>query len=279
MISKLKPGLHCVATPIGNLEDISIRCIETLKNSDLILCEDTRVSKKLLDKYQINKKLISNHKFNEKKNLEKILDFLKQKKTVSIISDAGTPAISDPGRILINECIKNNINIYPIPGPSAVTSAVSISGFSDKYIFCGFLPEKTGEVSKLFDQLAKTKFTIVFFISPKKVKRVYKLFEKYFTDRDIVICREISKIHEEYIRSNVKNLQNISFLAKGECTVVISEGMQEKKLTDLEESVKKKIDKLISKMTIKNIVSKFSLENGISKKLIYNYCLSKKNEK
>tara|TARA_B100000131_G_scaffold318199_1_gene361618 strand:- start:2331 stop:3170 length:840 start_codon:yes stop_codon:yes gene_type:complete len=279
MISKLKPGLYCVGTPIGNLEDISIRSIETLKNSDLILCEDTRISKKLFDRYQINKNLISNHKFNEKKNLDKVIEILKQRKIISIISDAGTPGISDPGRILINECIENDINVYPVPGPSAVTSALSVSGFSDKYFFCGFLPEKKGEILKLFDRLAKTNFSIVFFISPKKIKRVFKQLELYFLDRNIVICREISKIHEEYIRSSVKNLQNINFLPKGECTVVISEGKEEKKLTVIEESVKKKIDNLISKMSVKNIVTKFNLENGIPKKIIYNYCLSKKNEK
>ena len=123
---KLKPGLYCVSTPIGNMGDFSLRAKETLKNSDLILCEDTRVSKKLLDKYAINKNLFSNHKFNEKKNIKKIIQILKNKKIISIISDAGTPAISDPGKILIQECIKNNIDIYPIPGPSAVTAAVSI---------------------------------------------------------------------------------------------------------------------------------------------------------
>ena len=141
-INKLKPGLYCVATPIGNLGDITIRAIEIIKKSELILCEDTRVSKKLLSKYNINKKLVSHHKFNEKKKLSFILKLLENDKIISMISDAGTPAISDPGRILINECIKKNINIFPIPGPSAVSAAISVSGFSDKYFFCGFLPEK-----------------------------------------------------------------------------------------------------------------------------------------
>ena len=141
-LNKLKPGLYCVATPIGNLRDITLRAIDIFKNSDLILCEDTRVSKKLLNKLNINKPLISNHKFNEKKNLYKIIELLKNNKIVSLISDAGTPAISDPGRILVNECIKKKIEIFPIPGPSSVNTAVSISGFSDNYHFCGFLPQK-----------------------------------------------------------------------------------------------------------------------------------------
>ena len=279
MINNLKPGLYCVSTPIGNMGDLSLRALETLKNSELILCEDTRVSKKLLDKYKITKKLISNHKFNEKKNIKKIMQFLMEKKIISLISDAGTPAISDPGRILVQECIKNNINIYPIPGPSAVTSAVSISGFSDKYFFCGFLPEKKGEINNLFVKLSKMNCSIVFFISPKKIKKITNILAEYFIDRDILICREMTKFYEQYIRSSIKNLSNIDFSEKGEATIVISEGKKnEIKLKELEESVKKQIDKLIHKMTIKNIVTKFNLENKIPKKLIYNYCLSKKNE-
>ena len=135
-------GLYLVSTPIGNLKDITLRAIETLKKSTYILCEDTRVSRNLLDRYEIKSRLISNHKFNESKNLNKIIDLLKSGEIISLISDAGTPSISDPGAILVNECIKNNIKIIPIPGPSAVATAVSISGFSEKFIFYGFLPEK-----------------------------------------------------------------------------------------------------------------------------------------
>ena len=134
----LKKGLYLIPTPIGNLGDITFRAIKLLENSDYILCEDTRVSKKLLDKYKINTKLISNHKFNEVKNLKKIIDLLNQDNIISMISDAGAPGISDPGAILINECLKQNIDIIPLPGPSAVTTAVSVSGFDDKYLFYGF---------------------------------------------------------------------------------------------------------------------------------------------
>ena len=140
--NKINFGLYIVSTPIGNLSDITLRAVNVLENSEYILCEDTRISKKLLDKYNIKSELISNHKFNEKKNLHKIVQILKSNSIVSLISDAGTPAISDPGKIIINECIKNNINIYPVPGPSSVTAAVSISGFSDRYFFYGFLPSK-----------------------------------------------------------------------------------------------------------------------------------------
>ena len=127
--NKIKSGLYIVSTPIGNLSDITLRAIEVLKKSDYILCEDTRVSKILLDKYDIKSKLISNHKFNEKKNLEKVIENLKNNKIVSLVSDAGTPAVSDPGKILIKECVQNRIDVFPVPGASAVSAAISISGF------------------------------------------------------------------------------------------------------------------------------------------------------
>ena len=135
--NELKKGLYLVPTPIGNLGDITFRAVEVLKKSDYVLCEDTRVSKKLLDKFEIKSKLISNHKFNETKNLLKIIDLLKNNKIISLITDAGTPGISDPGAVLVNECLKKNIDIIPLPGPSAVTAAISVSGFSEKYVFYG----------------------------------------------------------------------------------------------------------------------------------------------
>ena len=135
---KTKSGLYLVSTPIGNLSDITLRSLEILKNSDFILCEDTRVTKTLLNQYNISSKLISNHKFNEKKNLVKILNLLNKGSNISLVSDAGTPSISDPGALLIKECLKNNIEVIPAPGPSAVTTAVSISGFSEKFFFMDF---------------------------------------------------------------------------------------------------------------------------------------------
>ena len=275
---KLKPGLYCVSTPIGNLGDITLRALYVLKNSDIILCEDTRVSGKLLSKFNIKTKMISNHKFNEKKNLDNILKLLNQKKIISVISDAGTPVISDPGNILINECILNNINIYPIPGVSAPTTAISISGFSDKYFFGGFLPEKKKDLNNLFDIITKLNFSFVFFISPKKLKKIINEIQKYFIDNDILIAREISKLHEEYIRIKVRNLSELEISQKGEMTVVISQNLKpQNRLQLLDESAKKKIDKLLKKMSIRDITSKIALEHNVSKKLVYDYCLEKKN--
>ena len=278
--NKIKNGLYIVSTPIGNLEDITLRAISILNNSDFILCEDTRVSMKLLSKFKIKKKLISNHKFNENKNVNKIIELLKSNKIISLISDAGTPMISDPGRIILNNCIKNNINIFPIPGPSSPIAALSVSGFSDKYYFHGFLPEKISKIENDFKILSSYRFCVVFFISSKKLNKIIDLLKKYFFDRDIVICREITKFYEEFFRSNIQNLKKFESNIKGEVTIVISEEKKNiNKLNILDESVKKKIKDLIKKKSVKDIVALINMEKNISKKIIYNYCVRVKNEK
>jgi len=279
-INKLKDGLYVVSTPIGNLGDITLRAIDVLKQSEYILCEDTRVSKNLLEKYKIKSKLISNHKFNETKNLNKIIQILKSNTIVSIISDAGTPSISDPGSILINECVKNEIAIYPIPGASAVTAAVSISGFSEKYYFYGFFPEKNKNLNKDLAMLSKLNCSIVFFIPPKKINKTIEPIKKFFSNRKILICREISKFYEEYTRTSINDLNNYSKPPKGELTVVISEGEIDKNIEKkLSTSDKNKIKKMIQTFSIKDIVNLISKEKEISKKDIYNFCLKIKNEK
>ena len=273
-------GLYLVSTPIGNLKDITFRAIETFKKSDYILCEDTRVSKNLLNKYDIKSKLISNHKFNEKKNIIKIIDLLKSGKIISLISDAGTPSISDPGSILINECIKENIKIFPIPGPSAVVTAVSISGFSEKFFFYGFFPEKKNLLINELKKLDKLNCTLVFFVSAKKVNKIIPELKKFFSERKIVFCREISKVYEEFIRKNVKDLEPFAKPLKGELTIVISEKKDNKFVSHLlSESDKNNIKKMIDILSIKEIVNLISQNNNLSKKDIYNYCLLLKNEK
>ena len=152
-MSQISKGLYIVSTPIGNLEDRTLRSISILKKSDIILCEDTRRTLKLLNHYKIKKKLISYHKFNERKELHKVIEHLKLGKILSLVSDAGTPNLSDPGRILIKRCISENIDIFPIPGPSSITAAMSVSGFDDKFLFYGFLPKKEKELEKIFKKL------------------------------------------------------------------------------------------------------------------------------
>ena len=279
-LKEYENGLYLVSTPLGNLKDITLRAIEVLQQSHYILCEDTRVSKNLLDKYQIKSKLISNHKFNEKKNLLKIIEYLKSGKIISLISDAGTPSISDPGSILVNECINNDIRIFPIPGPSAVAVAVSISGFSDKFLFCGFLPDKKQELSNELKKFSEFENTLVFFISPRKINKIIPEIKKNFSGRKIVFCREISKIYEEFIRKNVDELELFEKEPKGELTVVISERKINKNISKkLTESDMNIIKKMINKLSTKEIIDILSQIRNVSKKEIYNYCLELKNEK
>ena len=275
--NKLKTGLYIVSTPIGNLNDLSFRALQVLKDSDYILCEDTRVTLNLLKRYEIKNNLISNHKFNEKKNLIKIIELLKSGSIISLVSDAGVPCVSDPGSLLINECLKNKINVTPIPGPSAVTTAISISGFSEKFIFYGFLPEKHKLLNDDLEKLSNLNYSFIFFISAKKLHKSLIIFKKYFSGRKILICREMTKIYEEFIRDDVDNILVTDHTLKGELTVVISDMRQEKKTSQiLSESVKHKIKLMIKKLSIKEITSIICSDSEISKKDVYDYCLKLK---
>ena len=276
---EIKKGLYLVSTPIGNLSDITLRAIEVLKNSDYILCEDTRVSKNLFEKYEIKSKLISNHKFNEKKNLSKIIELLKSNFIISLVSDAGTPSISDPGSVLIQDCSKNNINVIPIPGPSAVTSALSISGFSEKFFFYGFFPEKLKTINEDLNNLSKINSSIIFFVSPNKFNKIIPFLKKIFAGREILICREMTKFFEEFTRTEINLLKEYEKKPKGELTIVISEKKRNKNISqDLNESDKIIIKKMINKLSVKEITDLINLKNEIPKKKIYNYCLKLKNE-
>ena len=274
-----KNNLYLVSTPIGNLKDVTFRAIETLRKSDYILCEDTRVSQKLLNKYEIKSQLISNHKFNEKKNIKKIIELLKENKTISLISDAGTPTISDPGSILIRECVKQNINIIPIPGASAVATAFSISGFSEKFFFYGFFPEKKKDLIQDLKYLSEINCSLIFFISPKKINKIIPQLKFFFRGRKIIFCKEISKFYEEYIRLDIDDLEPFPKELKGEFTIVVSEMKNNKKNSKvLTESDRINIRMMINKLSVKEITSVINQDRDISKKEIYNYCLKLKNE-
>ena len=273
-----KKGLYLVSTPIGNLGDLTIRALEILKNSELILCEDTRVSIKLLNHFNIKTQLIAFHKFNERKKTKDIINHLMNGKIISLISDAGTPAISDPGKLLVQECISNDIPITPIPGASSVITSLSISGFSDKFIFFGFLEEKKNKLIKDLEFLSKMDCSIVLFIPPKKLIKNLELVINYFSEREIVLCREMTKIHEEFIRCKVEDLKKIKIYDKGELTIVISEKKESTNtFSFLIESDKKIIKKMLKDKSIKDIIKKFS-NKKIPKKIIYDFCLKLKNE-
>ncbi len=270
----VNPGLYLVSTPIGNLEDITLRALNILKKSNIILCEDTRRSGKLLSYFQIKSKLVPYHKFNEEKISSKIINFIKEDEVISLISDAGTPVISDPGLILIKKFIDAKIDVYPVPGPSAVTAAVSISGFSDQYIFYGFLPKKENELSKVLKNLYNLNYSIVFFIPSSKINFFVSKFKKYFFNRKILIAREMTKIHEHIIREKVESIGILPENLKGEMTVVISEPIKEKKIKkEIDESVKIEIKKMLKKYSHKDVVDFISKKENLPKKEIYNFCL------
>ena len=276
---EIKKGLYIIPTPIGNLGDITYRAIEILKKSDFILCEDTRISRKLMEKFEVKSKLLPNHKFNEKKNLSLIMNHLRNDKIISLISDAGTPGISDPGAILVKECVEEKINIFPLPGPSAVSTAVSISGFSERYFFYGFFPSKLKDIKNDLKFLTQLDSSIVFFISPKKINKAIPFIKNNFSKRDILICREMTKFYEEYLRYKVNDLKLFNENLKGELTIVISEKKKIKKGSLLlSESDKSNIRKMIKKLSIKEIVNLISQNNSIPKKKIYDFCLKIKNE-
>ena len=274
-----KKGLYIVSTPIGNLRDLTIRALEILKNSEIILCEDTRVSIKLLNYYNIKTQLTSFHKFNERKKTKELINDLVSGKSISLISDAGTPAISDPGKILIKECINNDIPVIPIPGASSVITSISISGFSDKFIFYGFLEGKKNKLIKELEFLSKIDCSIIIFIPPKKLIKNLETIINFFGKREIVLCREMTKIHEEFIRCKVNDLQKIKIYDKGELTIVFSEIKESTNpFGFLTESDKKIIKKMHKNKTIKDIIKKLS-NRKIPKKIIYDFCLKLKNDK
>jgi len=271
-------SLYIVSTPIGNLDDITIRAIEILKKSDIILCEDTRRSLTLLNHLKIKKKLIAYHKFNEKKQIAIAIEHIKKGKILSLVSDAGTPLLSDPGRLLVNECIAEGIRIIPIPGVSSITAAMTASGFKDKFLFYGFLPKTENELDKVLRALSEFQYSQVFFIPGLKVNFYLRKFKKYFTGRKLMIGKEITKIHENFLRNDIDKFQLLKNSLKGEITMVVSS--TEKKIIKFnEEKIINKAKKYLKKYSLKDCVDLIMETEKINKKKIYNLCLKIKNEK
>jgi len=270
--------LYIVSTPIGNLEDITLRAIKVLEKADIIICEDTRHSLKLLNHLNIKKKLISCHKYNERKQSKDIIKYLNQGKILALISDAGTPLISDPGRLLLNECLNENINVVPIPGVSAITTSMSISGFKDQFLFYGFLPKKNNELDKTLGLLSKCKFSQIFFIPAVKINFYFKKFAEFFHGRKFLISKELTKIHEAFYRGEINNLKLFKFSLKGELTVIISEDNNNKKKFD-QNKIINRAKKLLKKYSLKDTVDLIVETENENKKKIYQLCLNIKNEK
>ena len=271
--------LYIVSTPIGNLDDITLRAIEILKNSDIILCEDTRHSIKLLNHLKIKNKLISYHKFNEKKELTRILEYINQGKILSLISDAGTPTLSDPGRLLIQFCVDKGINVVPIPGVSSITASMSISGFKDQFLFIGFLPKTEKELEKTLQSLCQINYAQIFFVPSIKINFYLKKFKEYYQGRKLLIAREMTKLHESFLRNDIDKINMFKTSVKGELTIVISENNTKSNFFD-EKKITQKAKIYLKKYSLKDVVDLLFKSEKVNKKKIYQVCLNiKKNEK
>ena len=266
--------IYFCATPIGNIEDISIRAIETLKSVDIIACEDTRVSLKLLNKYGIKKKLISYHKFNEAQVSEEIIK-LARENDIAIISDAGMPVISDPGEVLIKKLIEEEIEFTVVPGANAGLSALLLSGLdSEHFLFYGFLEQKASARKKELESLKDFPFTLIFYESPHRVKSMLEDLLDIFGDRQISVSREITKLFEETKRGKVREILASEIKEKGEFVIVVDKA-EEKEEVNIQEILR---DRINSGMKKSQAVKEIAKEYNISKNELYKMSLEVQDE-
>lgn len=264
------PILYIVPTPIGNLEDITIRALNVLKEVDVIFAEDTRTTKQLLTNFNINKKLISSHLYNENQNEAKEIDYLKQGKNIAIVSDRGTPIISDPGYILVKNAIKNGYNVVCLPGPTAVIPALVMSGLSGgPFTFYGFLNSKESKRKKELETLKQSPYPIAFYEAPHRLKKTLNNIYEIFGNRKIAIVREISKRYEEVIRGTVENLLKTVENLKGEIVIVVEGNNEIKTFENL--SIKEHVNLYIEDgLTPNEAIKKVAKERNVPKSEIYN---------
>lgn len=270
--------VYIVSTPIGNLEDMTFRAVKVLKEVDVILCEDTRHSIKLLNHFEIKNKLISYHKFNEKERINYILSLLNEDKKIALISDAGTPLISDPGSILIKELIENNIKFTVVPGANALLPALILSGFSsEEFLFIGFLPKKNNKKEEKLKTLKDLDKTLIFYSSPYELKDLLTAINNVLGKRKVAISKEITKIHETTYRGTAKELLEMlnESEVKGEFVVVVEGNKETKELLTMEE-IKPIFDEEVSKgNNPKEAIKKLAKENKINKRDLYNFLMKK----
>lgn len=276
----MKGKLYIVATPIGNLEDITLRAINVLKSVDIIIAEDTRHSLKLLNHLEISKPLISYHRHNEEEKTDVILDKIDEGNNIALISDAGTPVISDPGEIIVKKALERNISVIPIPGACAIITALMAAGVNTrKFTFYGFLSINKKIRMKELEQIKNNKSTIILYEAPHKIINTLRDLEEYVGERQIVLARELTKIHEEFIRGNIKEVRAKLDSPKGEYVIIINED------NFFDENLENKINKLTLEehykyyekmgMDKKEIIKKIAKDREVPKNEIYQQFLEK----
>ena len=273
----MKGKLYIVATPIGNLDDITLRALNILKEVDVIAAEDTRQTLKLLNYYEITKHLISYHRHNEEVKSKIIIDKLKNGENIALVSDAGTPGISDPGEEVIKLAIEENIEVVPIPGACAMINALICSGINTKeFTFLGFLPLNKKLRKEKLDEIKETNKTVLLYEAPHKVSNTLKNLKEIIEDRKIVLAREITKIHEEFIRGTIDELIDKSDNLKGEIVIIIESGHKEKENKLLNFTLEGHYDFYKKQGFSKNeIIKKISKDRKTNKNEIYQYFLKK----
>ena len=261
--------LYLIPTPIGNLDDITLRAIKTLEMVDIVYAEDTRETLNLLKYLKINKKVESCHKYTEMKHKDKIVQILKSGKNIGYVTDRGTPLISDPGNVIVNESIKQNITVIALPGPNALLPAINMSGLSnERFLFYGFLNSKQSLAKKELIDLKDIKQTIIFYESPHRITDTLSQILDVFGNRNIAIVREISKLHEEVIRDNIENILKISDTLKGEMVIIIEGNTKEE---TLEVNYTEEIDKLLTQgYSKRDAIREIADKYNVSKNKLYN---------
>lgn len=271
--------LYIVATPIGNLEDITLRAIKVLEEVDLIAAEDTRHTLKLLNHLNISKPMISYHRHNEEIRVERLIKELKKGKNIALVSDAGTPGICDPGEIIIKKCIEENIKIVPIPGACAMINALIVSGIdTDEFTFLGFLPLNKKNRKNKLEEIRKSNKAIILYEAPHKLKNTLKDLKNIIENRKIVIAREITKIHEEYIRGTVDEIMKIADNLKGEMIIIIEKTKEDVQENSYENLTLEEHYELYKAQGLekKEIIKKIAKDRNVNKNEIYKFFIDKK---
>ncbi len=261
----MRGTLYVVGTPIGNLSDITLRAIETLKSVDLIACEDTRHTRILLDRYEIKKPLFSYYKQKEQEGTEHVVTVLENGKNVALVTDAGTPCISDPGAVLVAKCIELGLSVQSVPGPSAVATAMSVAGvYSPRFAFIGFLPEKTSEKNKLMEEVALYGIPTVYYCAPHDLERVIAYLYEKLGDRHLTVVKELTKVYETVYKGTLGNIDILN--DKGEFVLIVEPMEKKEKVVDIEGELKALIDGGLSKS---EAVKRVAKEHGVPKNDVY----------